>query len=155
MPSLFEENLKPSDFKTFSEFVEATALGKVVEVEKRLIEEGKKPDLVIGADTMVTLDGVMYGKPKNNEEAFNTLKMLVFILYIVLNDRSRKASKYKPRLQNNRNYFSLSGKPHIVYTGVTLKMGPKVVQFTENTKVFIGDLTDDEIMAYVETGEPL
>lgn len=86
MPSLFQENLKPSDFKTFSEFVEATALGKVVEVEKRLIEEGKKPDLVIGADTMVTLDGVMYGKPKNNEEAFNTLKMLVFILYIVVND---------------------------------------------------------------------
>lgn len=32
--------------------------------------------LVIGADTMVALDGVMFGKPKDYEEAFSMLKQL-------------------------------------------------------------------------------
>lgn len=78
--STFEEDLDIKDFASFSEFVEATALQKVLEVEKRLnstAEADGKPnvDVVIGADTMVTLDGVhMYGKPKNAQDALNTLK---------------------------------------------------------------------------------
>lgn len=74
VPSKFEENLSLSDFANFGEFVEATAFGKVVEVEERLCKEGTPPFLIIGADTMVTLDGVMFGKPKSQEDAFNTLK---------------------------------------------------------------------------------
>lgn len=72
--STFEENLKPEDYSNFEEFVEATALGKVLEVEERLKSSGHPPDLVIGADTMVTLDGKMFGKPSTPEEAFDTLK---------------------------------------------------------------------------------
>lgn len=76
-PSEFEEDLRPEDFHTFSDFVEATALGKVLEVEKRLKEGGSPPDLVIGADTMVTLNGTLYGKPRDEREAYETLKMYV------------------------------------------------------------------------------
>ncbi|CAH0726247.1 unnamed protein product, partial [Brenthis ino] len=75
-PSLFEENLDPKSFKGFSEFVEETALQKVLEVENRLKSEGQIPDVVIGADTMVTLDGSMYGKPTSEQEAFDMLKSL-------------------------------------------------------------------------------
>ncbi|KPJ04776.1 N-acetylserotonin O-methyltransferase-like protein [Papilio xuthus] len=62
-PSLFEENLDPKSFATFSEFVEETALQKVLEVDDRLKNQSHKPDVVIGADTMVTLDGELFGKP--------------------------------------------------------------------------------------------
>lgn len=77
--STFEEDFELKDFAGYSEFVEATALQKVLEVEKRLNSTAKadgKPnvDIVIGADTMVTLDGGMYGKPKNAENALNTLR---------------------------------------------------------------------------------
>lgn len=41
---------------------------------ERLKRQGTTPDLVIGADTMVTLHGQLFGKPTSNEDAFNTLK---------------------------------------------------------------------------------
>ncbi|KAJ8726684.1 hypothetical protein PYW07_001382 [Mythimna separata] len=75
-PSLFEENLDPKSFNSFTEFVEETALQKVLEVEKRLISEGNKPDVVIGADTMVTLGKEMFGKPTSEAEAFEILSRL-------------------------------------------------------------------------------
>ncbi|XP_041970262.1 dTTP/UTP pyrophosphatase [Aricia agestis] len=75
-PSKFEEDLNPKNFASFSEFVEETALQKVLEVEKRLIEEKNIPDMVIGADTMVTLDGEMFGKPTTVQEAFDMLSRL-------------------------------------------------------------------------------
>ncbi|CAB3230318.1 unnamed protein product [Arctia plantaginis] len=74
--SLFEENLDPHSFKSFSEFVEETALQKVLEVENRLICEGNVPDIVIGADTMVTLGKEMFGKPTSEHEAFEMLSRL-------------------------------------------------------------------------------
>lgn len=80
--STFEENLDLKDFSGFAEFVEETALQKVLEVSNRLNAtaeaEGKPPvDIVIGADTMVTMDGKMYGKPKNSENAIETLTKYV------------------------------------------------------------------------------
>ncbi|XP_039764829.1 probable bifunctional dTTP/UTP pyrophosphatase/methyltransferase protein isoform X2 [Pararge aegeria] len=75
-PSLFEENLDPKTFNCFSAFVEETALQKVLEVENRLKSLGTPPDVVIGADTMVTLDGAMFGKPTSKKEAFVMLKSL-------------------------------------------------------------------------------
>lgn len=79
-PSLFEENLEIDQFPSFADFVEETALQKVLEVSARLdaqeAESGdhKCPDIIIGADTMVTLDNVMYGKPKTKENAVETLR---------------------------------------------------------------------------------
>lgn len=79
-PSLFEENLDPKSFKSFSEFVEETALQKVLEVESRLRDEGRPPDLVIGADTMVTLGKEMFGKPTSEDDAFDILSRCVMYL---------------------------------------------------------------------------
>lgn len=72
-PSLFEENLDSKSFSSFSAFVEATAMGKVLEVFDRLQSSNNAPDIVIGADTVVTLNGKIYGKPKTKVEAFETL----------------------------------------------------------------------------------
>lgn len=70
---MFEEDLDPKNFSNFSEFVEETALQKVLEVENRLKSSGRSPDVVIGADTMVTLDKEMFGKPTSEAEAFQML----------------------------------------------------------------------------------
>lgn len=72
-PSLFEEDLDPKFFKNFWAYVEETALQKVFEVENRLNAEDTTPYIIIGADTMVALNGKMFGKPKSKEEAFHML----------------------------------------------------------------------------------
>ncbi|XP_063700065.1 dTTP/UTP pyrophosphatase [Culicoides brevitarsis] len=76
-PSLFEENLDPKNFPDFGAFVEETAYQKVLEVHERLSRDAKKPDIVIGADTMVTLGDKLYGKPKNGPMAFQMLSELI------------------------------------------------------------------------------
>ena len=79
-PSLFEENLNPKDYLTFEEYVVDTALHKVFEVNDRLSKDpSTKPDVVIGADTMVVLGDKMYGKPKTPEVAFQMLSEYVDI----------------------------------------------------------------------------
>lgn len=49
----------------------------------------------------------------------------------------------------------LSGRTHEVYTGFTLQLGERVVTQAERTAVTFRDLTQSEIEAYVDTGEPM
>ncbi|MGN0536057.1 MAG: Maf family protein [Eubacterium sp.] len=79
-------------------------------------------DTVIGADTVVAVDGKILGKPANRQEAFDMLK-------------------------------TLSGKYHSVFTGVTIIKPEGSVTFSAETRVKFFDLTDDEINAYIATGE--
>lgn len=82
------------------------------------------PDaLVIGCDTIVTLDDEIMGKPRDREDAFRMLRRL-------------------------------SGETHTVMTGTALYLNGKSTVFTVETKVTFYELTDDEINAYLDTGEP-
>ncbi|XP_063839165.1 dTTP/UTP pyrophosphatase-like [Ostrinia nubilalis] len=123
--STFEEDLDPSNFKTFAEFVEETALQKVLEVEERLKRENRAADLVIGADTMVTIDNQMFGKPKDEEDAVKTLKRLSGKSNVVLT-----GVVVKPR-------------------------GKDPIKFTQSTEVFFDVMTDAQIRGYVATKEPM
>ncbi|HYE11716.1 MAG TPA: Maf family protein [Patescibacteria group bacterium] len=80
--------------------------------------------LVIGSDTIVCLDEIM-GKPRNKEDAFNMLKRL-------------------------------SGKQHLVLSGLSIINTANGESLTEHesTKVKMKSLSDSEIMAYINTGEP-
>lgn len=49
----------------------------------------------------------------------------------------------------------LSGNVHEVYTGVAFVCGDKTFTFYERTEVTFWKLSEEEIQAYVETGEPL
>ena len=49
----------------------------------------------------------------------------------------------------------LSGEQHDVYTGVSIMSPDKMTRFYEKTKVWFWELTEDEIRAYVKSGEPL
>lgn len=44
---------------------------------------------------------------------------------------------------------------HTVYTGVVILYRGESISFTETTKVFMEKLSEEEILAYVETGESM
>ena len=50
---------------------------------------------------------------------------------------------------------ALSGRDHQVMTGITVLRGDKAVTHTEITDVHFRPSTEDEILRYVETGEPM
>lgn len=79
---------------------------------------------VLGADTTVTLDGLILGKPEDAEDAARILRML-------------------------------SGRSHRVITGVALVTQNAVEVAAEVTAVQFLTLSDEEIAAYIATGEPM
>ena len=85
-------------------------------------------DCVLAADTVVALDGEIFGKPKDEEDAMRMLGALV-------------------------------GRKHYVYTGVCViyaKDGSPVYEAeVVGTEVFFRDAGEDELRAYVGTGEPM
>ncbi len=50
---------------------------------------------------------------------------------------------------------SLSGKSHSVFTGITVKSADKSVTTHDETKVIFREMTDEEIWAYVDSGDPM
>ena len=105
---------------------EGLAMLKAKAVFDSLSDEEKENTVVIGADTSVVLDNIIFGKPATREEAVNMLSLL-------------------------------SGKTHVVATGVALFAGPKTRIFTEETKVEFNPLDDYQkslIEAYCDSGSP-
>ena len=70
MPSPYIEDHTTTAFSY--DFIEKLAYNKA----KAVIPIAKEPSLIIGADTVVVLDGEILGKPHNAENAFNMLKQL-------------------------------------------------------------------------------
>jgi septum formation protein len=58
-------------------------LGKCLEVAERLKNDERPPNLIIAGDTIVTLNGKMYGKPKKPEVAIEMLNELVGRTHVV------------------------------------------------------------------------
>lgn len=63
----------------------------------------------------------------------------------------------KPIDENDacRMLRDLSGKTHNVHTGIALTLGDKVYSGVATTEVTFRELTEEEIRAYVATGEPM
>lgn len=53
----------------------ATAVNKVNEVHECLKSKSEKYDVLIGVDTVVNFNSKIYGKPKDEKEAFRVLKL--------------------------------------------------------------------------------
>lgn len=83
---------------------------------------------VIGGDTAVYFDGEILGKPKDKEDAFNTLK----------------------KLQGNINYV-YSG------LAIVAKKDGKIIKECDYTKstIYMKKMTDEEIREYIKSGEPM
>lgn len=88
-------------------------------------DPNQQPSLVVGADTIVVLDGEVLGKPKDREDAFSTLQ----------------------RLQG-RSHEVFTG-----VACVRSENGQSVVAH-RMTKVHMKPLSDERIERYVASGEP-
>ena len=95
---------------------------KDVALRERINEDA----IIISADTIVTLDNKILGKPKDEKEAFQMLK-------------------------------SLQGKSHFVYSGIVVINTAKNIIKAESlaTEVTFSKISDDEIIKYINTGEPM
>ena len=109
------------------EAVQQLARDKAVSV-MHTIEDSADGTLVIGSDTVVVFENMILGKPHDMEDAVNTLK-------------------------------KLQGNTHQVYTGVSVLEKKNGVwtehTFYESTDVTFYPVSDEEIRAYVATGEPM
>ncbi len=93
-----------------------------------VLRERVRNTLVIGADTVVSCDGRILGKPRSREDAFAMLRLL-----------------------QGRSHHVYTGVTLILGNG----MGePVSCTFHEETEVCFYPMTDEEIESYLETGEP-
>ena len=86
----------------------------------------KEKAVIIAADSIIYMDGKIYEKPKNKEEAFKNMK-------------------------------KMSGKLTYAITGVTIKdlYQDKEICFSDTTKVYLKEMSDEEIRWYVENEKDL
>ena len=89
---------------------------------------------VIGADTVVALDGKILGKPKDEEDAVHTLLML----------QGREHQVYTGVTIFFRKENGMDPAP-----------GWERLSFAERTDVWFYPVEEDRIRRYVETGEPM
>jgi septum formation protein len=83
------------------------------------------PAIVLAADTVVALESAVFGKPRTSEDARQMLE-------------------------------KLSGRTHSVITGVAMIRLPDIEkrEFTEATQVHFAQISKDEIVKYLSSGEP-
>ena len=100
---------------------------KAEDIYETVKKDIREDTLIVGADTVVACEGRIMGKPSDNKNAEEMLKLL-------------------------------RGKCHSVWTGVTIIYisGENIVSdtFEAETRVYMYDMSDDEIKEYVESGEP-
>jgi septum formation protein len=129
----FERLLAPIDEDALTETYSGPLdrLGEYLAREKalagrRMLSDADKPGRVLASDTTVLLDGQSLPKPRDLDEAKRMLQ-------------------------------TLRGREHVVATGVALAGDdlPHIISATSATRVLMRDFGDDEIDAYVATGDPL
>ncbi len=104
-----------------------TVYENVVEVSYKkalAVYNNHKDDVVIGSDTIVVYNNQIFGKPKDKEDAFKTLKIL-------------------------------NGKTHEVVSGVNIITPKKTYSFYVISHVTFKNNSDEEILDYINTGEPM
>lgn len=121
MVSNFDENTVIFN-GSIDDYVKEISNGKALEVKERTADDA----IIISADTVVTFNNRILGKPRDKNDAFQMLK-------------------------------SLRGRSHKVYTGITVINTKKNIVKQESvcTEVTFSEISDDEILKYIETGEPL
>lgn len=120
----YEFTVRPADVEEkINNNLSPAEIAESLACQKALAVKASDDEVVLGADTIVVYGDKILGKPANDENAKETLRML-------------------------------SGKTHEVYTGVCLAGKTGVLKsFYVCTEVAFYELTEDEISAYVATGE--
>ena len=151
--SNFAENLPKESFSHPIEYVKENAKQKAIDVWNQLTQNRiqAQPLLVIGCDTVVTLDDQIFEKPKDKEDAVNILTKLsankhtvyTGVALVTNNDQNGAGDNSGPSSSREGRPESNNSDEYVVTT------------FHEGTDVYMTELSDAIIKAYVSTGEPL
>ena len=125
IPAVSEENCTKDEP---GEIVEELSLQKASEIFHKNLTVSRQGFVVIGADTVVSYNHRVLGKPSGSQEAFEMVKML---------------SGHTHSVFTGVTLFFVENNE------------PKHVTFSECTKVHVAAMTDEEIQDYVDSGEPL
>ncbi|XP_061580201.1 probable bifunctional dTTP/UTP pyrophosphatase/methyltransferase protein [Cololabis saira] len=134
VPSWFQETLDKRQFSTPQEYAVETARQKALEVARRMpFKHLKTPDIVIGADTIVTVDGMILEKPKNKDDAYRMLSSL-----------------------SGKEHSVFTGVAIVVcYEKENDEVDYQLIDFYEETRVKFSDLSEELLWEYINSGEPM
>jgi len=127
IPSSFAEGLDKAAYGGAAGYAKETARCKALDVAKSLREKGRSPTLIIGADTIVDIDGQVLEKPGDAAEAKSMLRRM-----------------------SGRQHSVHTGFTLIVPAA----LGDVIKSSATTTLVEFGKLSDAAIEAYIATGEP-
>lgn len=125
IPSLVEERITKNEPV---EIAKELSRQKALDVGDRIDTAGQDEVVVIGADTIVVLDNVIMGKPKDRAHAIDMLTQLQGRAHLVITGVTLYHKKGTSR---------------------------EKVTFASQTKVYFHRMSKKEIEAYVNTGEPM
>ncbi|KAG8589907.1 hypothetical protein GDO81_006563 [Engystomops pustulosus] len=134
VPSWFKETLDKSMFSAPYEYAVETAKQKALEVARRMhVKHLKTPDIVIGADTIVTLEDAILEKPFDKQDAYNMLSRL-----------------------SGKEHSVFTGVAIVHCTSQEdNQLETDIIDFYEETKVKFAELSEDLLWEYIDSGEPM
>jgi septum formation protein len=97
---------------------------RIAQEKAAAVSHASEGDIVLGADTVVCVEGEILGKPASRVGAADMLR-------------------------------KLSGREHSVLTGIALCRDTTVIADLCETLVWFDRISEDEIAAYVATGDPM
>lgn len=130
IPPRFPETLSKAAWPRPQDYARETATGKAREVAARVAQEDPEtPTVVIGADTVVAVDGRILEKPRDREDALGMLRSL-----------------------SGKQHSVITGVAIVTWGGLG---GPaqEVRAFHEETRVTFSPLSEELMREYADGGE--
>jgi septum formation protein len=123
----------PEKNETPGKYVRRVALKKATTTMKWIIENKKKLHPILTADTTVSFDNKILGKPQSKKEAFKMLKMLSNNSHKVI---TSVVLVHYPKKQKSSNK-------------------PNFIQITQCSTVWIGHFSNNWLKNYIDSEEPM
>ena len=125
-----DENIK--DYNSASDFAVKASLAKAEAVLNKIKANKdflKNDYIIIAADTVVTLNNIIYGKPKNKDDAFKILSEL-----------------------SGKTHYVITGVT--IIKNIKKENNLKTYTFFDKTEIKFKNISFKEIDEYIKTGEP-
>ncbi|XP_061854426.1 probable bifunctional dTTP/UTP pyrophosphatase/methyltransferase protein isoform X2 [Colius striatus] len=133
VPSWFKETLEKSSFAAPYEYAVETAKQKALEVANRMhVKHLRTPDIVIGADTIVSVDEQILEKPVDKQDAYRMLSRL-----------------------SGKEHSVFTGVAILHCRNKDNQLETEITDFYEETKVKFSDLSEELLWEYIHSGEPM
>lgn len=133
VPSKFKETLSKASFPSPYAYAVETAKQKALEVAHRLYQKDlRTPDVVIGADTIVAVEGLVLEKPVDKQDAYRMLSRL-----------------------SGKEHSVFTGVAIVHCSSTDHLLETQVSEFYEETRVKFSELSEDLLWEYIDSGEPM